>query len=485
MLFKCLENQDSESVDVIISTLPWTITDIPLMAPAVLKPMISKAGLSSKCVDLNAEVYNLTNEHPDQDHLIKFFFDGIGHPLVNDWLEDLFESAARDILKWNPKFIGFSLFSYVSRTACQWLCYYLKQQAPDVKIIIGGAGCLEQFTGPSDFANTMLINGLADYHIRGDGENALYQLLIGNTTYPGINSPAWQEITRQELEQLPLPNYDDYNFSQYKKKMLGIHGSRGCVRACTFCDYIANWTKFQWRSGQNIFDEMQAQYKKYGIRSFKFHDTLINGNLKEFSVLINLLSDWNKQHPDEKFTWGGYYIFREQSDNDDKMWQTLADSGASILMVGIENLNEDIRYHIGKKFSNASIDYHLSKALEHNIMTNLLFIVGYVYETQAHIDFAKKWLDTHTEYKSIIMIQWGGSLGIFPNTYLERNKDTLGVAMIGPKPNLWVNQSIGSTPAVRAKWVRDLVEHSRQLGYSVTDDIDNHFILEQLINVKC
>jgi len=484
MRFKCLDNPTSKSVDVVISTLPWTITDIPLMAPAVLKPIITKAGLTSKCVDLNVEVLNLTTAHPNKDHLIRFFFDGVGHQLINNWLEEMFESAANDILKWNPKYIGFSLFSYVSRTACQWLCYYIKQKNPNVKIIIGGAGCLEQFTGPSDFADTMLSSGLVDYHIRGDGEHALYQLLIGNDTYPGINSLVWKEINRQELEQIPLPDYDDYNFSHYKKKMLGIHGSRGCVRACTFCDYIANWTKFQWRSGQNIFDEMQSQYKKYGIRSFKFHDTLINGNLREFNILIQLLAEYNKQNPDEKFTWGGYYIFREQSANDDAMWETLAASGASVLMVGIENLNEDIRYHIGKKFSNASIDYHLEQALKHNIMTNLLFIVGYVTETQAHIDFAKQWLDNHTRFIDITSIQWGGSLGIFPNTYLERNKESLGVTMIGPKPNLWINQSVGSSPAVRAQWVKELADHSRKLGYNVLNDIDNHFILEQLINVK-
>jgi hypothetical protein len=115
-------------------------------------------------------------------------------------------------------------------------------------------------------------------------------------------------------------------------------------------------------------------------------------------------------------------------------------------------------------------------------MLEFLFIVGYVNETQQHIDNAKTWLDQHVQYKDIMVLQWGATLGIFPNTYLAKNKDKLGVVMIGDKPNLWINPAIGSTPAQRAKWAQELIDHSTQLGYNRYDELDNHFILEQLIN---
>jgi len=484
MHINCLDNPNNQQVDVILSTVPWTDSAIPLMAPASLKPVVEEIGMTCLGVDLNIEIYNATSRHPDRDHLIHFFFDGVGHANINDWLADMFESTARAMLTWQPKFIGLSLFSYVSRNACEWLCYYIRKLSPNTKILIGGAGCLEQLTGPSTFADDMLSRGLVDYHVRGDGEHALQQVLLGNTTYPGINSLTWREITNEELAALPYPDYSDYTFSQYKKQMLGIHGSRGCVRACTFCDYIANWTKFQWRSGEAIFEEMQLQYRKFGIRFFKFHDTLTNGNLKEFNKLIRLLADYNEANPTETFRWGGYYIFRERSANDEEMWRTIAKSGAEVLSVGIENLNEDIRYAIGKKFSNESVTFHIDQAHQNGVKLDLLFIVGYVSETQQHIDNAKHWLDQHTQYKDSLIFQWGGSLGIFPNTWLDRNKSQLGVIMIGNKPNLWINPEIGSTPAQRAQWVQDLTQHSQQLGYNVVSHLDNHFILEQLINTN-
>jgi radical SAM superfamily enzyme YgiQ (UPF0313 family) len=221
----------------------------------------------------------------------------------------------------------------------------------------------------------MLERGLVDYHVRGDGEHALQQLLLGNVSYPGINSLDWRQINNEELSELPYPDYTNYDFAKYKKLMLGIQGSRGCVRTCTFCDFIANWTKFQWRTGEAIFEEMKFQYEKFGVRHFKFQDALTNGNLKEFNKLIQLLADYNDANPDKKFHWGGFYIFRDRSASDEKMWQTLAKSGADVLVVGIENLNEDIRYAIGKKFSNDSITFHIQQAKLHGVMLEFLFIV--------------------------------------------------------------------------------------------------------------
>ena len=483
MNIDCLSNLENKQVDVIVSTVPWTDSSIPLMAPAVLKPIVERVGMSCLAVDLNAEIYNATLTHPNKDHLINFFFSGVGHPDVNYWLKDMFESVAREMLNWQPKIVALSLFSYASRSACEWICHYIKKLSPDTMVIIGGAGCLEQFSGPSTFADDIIQRRLVDYHVRGDGEHALHQLLLGNTDYPGINSATWKILTNEELDQLPYPDYTNYNFAQYNKQMMGIQGSRGCVRTCTFCDYITNWEKFQWRTGESIFKEMKLQYDKFGIRSFKFQDALTNGNLKEFNKLIRLLAEYNQQNPSKSFNWGGYYIFRNRGADDEEMWDVMAQSGAEFLTVGIENLNEDIRYAMGKKFNNESITFHLDQARRCKIKLDLLFVVGYVNETQQHIDNAKSWLQQHVQYQDNLLITWGGTLGIFPNTWLDKNKDRSGVIMIGNLPNAWINPDVGSTPVLRAKWAKELTDHSLQLGYNVKpDSLDTHWVLEQMIN---
>jgi len=485
MLIECLQNVQRKQVDMVIATVPWTDSNIPLMAPAVLKPIVEKAGLTCLAVDLNAEIFKKTSSLPDLDSYLSFFFDGVCRTEESQqWIHDMLLSTVEQMLSWKPRYIGLSLFSYACRNSALWICYLLKKTNPDVKIVLGGAGCLEQFTGPSFFAQDLIDSRLADYHVRGDGENSLYELLRGNNVYPGINDSSWRQLENDEIASLPMPDYSDYHFETYQKPMLPLQGSRGCVRKCTFCDYIANWTAFRWRTAEDIFDEMVTQYKKYKIRTFKFQDTLTNGNIKEFNRLMELLAEYNRNNPTESFKWGGYYIFREKTNSDDYRWQMIKESGADILIVGIENLNEDIRFAIGKKFSNASIDYHLEKALEHNVQLSLLFIVGYVTETQEHIDFAKRWLDDHVKYQPVISaIQWGAGLGIFPNTWLDKNKDKLDIKITGPKAHMWINPVTGNDQATRARWVNELNQHSRNLGYTVADLIDNHFLLEQMINV--
>jgi len=482
MQISCLDNPAFQTRDVVIVTVPWTDTAIPLMAPAVLKSIVEKAGMTCLAVDLNAEIYRASLKHEHSGSLVKFFFDEYIDDNIEPWLRDLFESMAQGILSWKPKLVGLSLFSYVCQSSARWLCYYLKRLDPAVKIVIGGAGCIQNFTGPAVFVDTLRSQGLVDFHIRGDGENSFFELLTGNENFSGINTDTWKELSADEINRLPLPNYQDYNFAVYDKQALPLLGSRGCVRKCTFCDIIANWKKFQWRTADDIFAEMVYQNQQYNIRYFKFQDSLTNGNMKEFVRLTQMLSDYNLQNPDNKFRWSGYYIFRDVTPSSDREWKLVYESGAENLSVGIENLNEHIRFAIGKKFSNESIDYHLQQAQKYNIQIQMLNIVGYVNETEKDIEFAKQWLRDNTHYRDILYIQWGGTLGIFPNTYLEENQAELGIIRINKHPQSWINPSTGSTPALRAKWAQELNELSRQLGYRVFDNLDNHFLLESLIN---
>lgn len=482
MKFKCLKNTNNQSRDVVIVTVPWTDSSIPLMAPAQLKPIVESAGMSCLATDINAEVYAWTQEHKKVNSLLDFFFDEKLNHDVKDELFNLFKDMSEQILAWNPKIVGLSLFSYVSQHSARWLAWFLKRTDPNITIIIGGAGCLPTFTGPSEFAQELIDAGWIDYHIRGDGEHALYEFLKDHRDYIGINSLEWRELPMDEMRQLPMPDYSNYKFDMYNKKVLPLVGSRGCVRKCTFCDYIANWKQFNWRTADDIFAEMLKQYKTYGIRYFKFQDSLTNGNMKEFIRLTEILSEYNKQNPDESFRWSGYYIFREHNANTAREWKLVAESGAENLSVGIENLNQHIRFDIGKKFSNEAIDVHLREAQRYGINLSLLNIVGYINETQEDIDYIKQWLIDHVEFRDIIYLQWGGTLGIFPNTWLEKNFDNLGVEKIDESPQSWVNKSINSTPARRAQWAKDLNDLSNSLGYKVANNLDNHYLLEMLIN---
>jgi radical SAM superfamily enzyme YgiQ (UPF0313 family) len=480
MQYAQLENPNSQHYDVVICTTPWTETELPLMAPAALKPIVEKAGMSCLAIDLNIEIVNYTLTHPLKEKFIKFFLEEKIVPEIEQDVYDIFDAATDQIISFTPNYVGFSVFTYVGQPSTKWLCYFLKKKRPDIKIIIGGPGCMPTLTGSSKYSKNLLSLGLIDYHIRGDAEHSLYQLLTGNDEYEGINDDTWKELTNQELAVLPMPDYSDYNLDYYEIKALPIIGSRGCVRQCTFCDYITNWKKFQWRTADHIFDEMLYQSQQYGITQFKFADSLTNGNVKEFNRLLELLAAHNEAHPTNQFVWGGFYIFRERSSNSEKEWQMLEKSGAKVLAVGIENFNQHIRYAMGKKFSDESIIFHLEQAQKYKIQINLLHITGYINETQQDIDNVKQWLYDNIRFKDNVNIYWGSGLAIFDNTYLGNNKEALGITMVGPNAHDWISKHTDSTHEIRTKWSVELIKLSHELGYSTLSTThDNHYLLEK------
>ena len=72
-MWRCIDNPNFDHRDVVICTVPWTDSAIPLMAPAVLKPIIEQSGHSCLAVDLNVEVYHYIREHPLKEELIDSF----------------------------------------------------------------------------------------------------------------------------------------------------------------------------------------------------------------------------------------------------------------------------------------------------------------------------------------------------------------------------------------------------------------------------
>ena len=112
------------------------------------------------------------------------------------------------------------------------------------------------------WAKTCLEHGVIDHYIISEGENALIDVLEKGKG-KGIDGEQWEQ--KLDLDDIPYPNYDNYDLNKYEGKKLMITGSRGCVRRCTFCDIHKHWQKFVFRSGQSIANEMISQSEKYKI----------------------------------------------------------------------------------------------------------------------------------------------------------------------------------------------------------------------------
>ena len=423
-------------MDILFCSVPGTFSSRPTLAPAILKACATNAGFTAMALDLNIEIYNQIRRHPRQKLLKEFFeLQKIHKDIVKD-IGDLLDYCADKITSLNPRVLGLSLLTQDSQFFTVWLCYHLKILNPALKIIIGGSG-IKNFIAEStiNFAELLKSKGYIDDYINGDGEHSIVEYLTDNLSYPGINSGTWQPIT--DLNLLPYPDFSDYDFSLYDNPGIPICDSRGCVRTCEFCDIIEHWKKYQYRTADNIFAEMQHQIQKHKLTKFFFYNSLTNGNMKEFQKLLDLICEYNTDNPAKQISWDGYFIVRNKKQHPELFWQKIKKSNG-YLQLGIESVVEKVRVNLGKNFTNEDIDYHLDMAKKYSVPLLLLLIIGYPTETHEDFEFTKQWFQDRQQYARNPIDQVIFSLAaILPNTKLERKQQEYGIVR-GEIPTIWM-----------------------------------------------
>jgi len=314
------------------------------------------------------------------------------------------------------------------------LCNLIRKHLKNKFIILGGQGVqdMDMITKKNNmFGEVMRSSGLCDLYLAGEGELIIKHVLDGETEGPGINNINSLQIN--ELDTLPYPNYSFYDLDKYdylqKDKEVFIVGSRGCVRRCTYCDVARYWPKFRYRSGKNIAMEMINHYEKHGVKHFYFTDSLINGSMKAFNDMCDVLAKYNTDHK-AGFEWKGQFIFRPKNQLPNDHFATVATAGGKEFYVGVETGSDKIRWEMDKKFTNEDIDYQLEEFNKHGITVFFLMLIGYVTETHEDhnetLKMFKRW-QKYVATGTIKGIDLGVGLKFLPNTPLEKKIDQHGV----------------------------------------------------------
>jgi len=463
--------------DLVICQIPFTGTDYPLMAGAVLKGIADKAGWSSIVYDFNKKYYEELKQHELGRQVTDWLMNETPDIKILDYVKQMFDHMSDKIISHNPKLVAISLFSYCCKTSAIYLSMMIKQKNPKIKIIAGGSGLYDGVEMKTDFADHMKRMKLFDHYIIGDADHSFYEFLTNNKNFAGIDSASWEPLSNDALDTLTYPNYDDHDWSMYQRVSIPITGSRGCVRKCNFCNDILHWKKFSFRTAESIFQEMLSQSEKYKIYHFEFSDALINGNVREFRLLCEKLAMHNKKTKN-RIEWSSQFIFRPKNQFSEVDWDHLKESGAVSINVGVESLDENIRHDMGKKFNQSDLEFNLAQCKRLNLPVICNVIVGYPLEDQTSIDKSKKWLEDNTQFNDIMILNLGGTMAIFPDTILWNNMEKYNITLKAPTYNQWRNHI--STPSLRKKWWQELYSCAKQNGFQVLHTFENSIILEGL-----
>lgn len=506
-MFGCI-NTHSQQADVLILSSPLTVTAEPLAAAAVLKSIAELAGYSCATVDLNIITMRWLINNFHKNKFIEFFKTGVCSNEIKDEIETYTTNVLSLIKRFNCKIIGISVFTFHSRPYTEILCKKIKQHFPSIKIVLGGAGITAAAAGIAEWAEQLLMQESIDFYIQGDAEHSWYEFLKGNYDFPGINGTPWTQLKNTELEQVPYPNYDDYDWGLYGSNLyipynqisnrnseidmslmrIPITGSRGCVRNCKFCDFIITHKNFTWRNAENIFSEMKHQSQKYKINHFAFTDSLINGNMKEYLKLTSMLSEYNKdKNQVDKIKWTSQFILKPSHSFKEDMWKLTAQSGAYGLHIGIESIDDQVRKELGKDFTNDDIEFSLQMMAKYKIGCSLMLFTGYPTETQKTYDNVESWFQRWLPYKDTLNFHFVGTMVLIKDSYLDKNRKVYSIMVDPVKENAidgitwsWTTANKNNTAELRNKWLQDIKNCAINMGFVVTDHSSTDVMIDQI-----
>lgn len=384
--------------DILIASLPHMDKDKPSPGPAYLKAFLESKGKKVKTIDGN-QIENL-------------------------------DALMITIDQYEFDWLGISVFSYMQVDTA------LEIGRNFDNVVYGGPGVTKDWTEGN--------------FIRGEGEYALLAFLDGDYSYPGINGNPPQQI--RDIGSLPVPDYSDF-LEKHKYSQVQVTGSRGCVRDCTFCDISRMWPKFTYVDGYKLAENMHEIRKQTGINVITFTDSLVNGSMKHFRQLCQALSDNPK-----KVHWNGQFIARKKETFQESDFDNLANSGCSLLTIGIESGSQAVREHMRKKFSNDDIDWFVTNLAKRNIAMKFLLIVGYPTETREDFECTKELIKKYAKWGNRIVLTIE-IMRIEPDSPIETDHHDI---FEGEGFDWWNGNT---TLETRFEWYTELYDYARSLGY--------------------
>ncbi|WP_133511717.1 B12-binding domain-containing radical SAM protein [Candidatus Thiosymbion oneisti] len=246
------------------------------------------------------------------------------------------------------------------------LARFIKEHAPEIKIITGGIH-------PTTFPYEILSNALEfDYVAIGEGEKQLVELAdrmeasnLGNLrelagfAFRDADGVVNVNETRDRVdyEDLPMPAWDLVDFSEYEmdlsnyfnpkghdlKNIINIFSERGCPYKCTFCDlHLMQGRKLRRLSAGKFADELSYLVNERGMNYFRFQDDNL---LVDNTHVINICREIVSRGLDIQFDITGGYV----NACNDKAIDHLVAAGLVSINLNIEHGSEYMRTEVIKK----------------------------------------------------------------------------------------------------------------------------------------
>jgi radical SAM superfamily enzyme YgiQ (UPF0313 family) len=241
-----------------------------------------------------------------------------------------------------------------------------------------------------------------DIAVKGEGERTFGRLLSGArlSDVQGILYRQNEAVVENEdapeigdLDRLPFPAYDLVDLGLYERQLSYSYNhrrqgvlltSRGCVYHCTFC--FNQWKQARQRSADNVFQEIEELYRRYGIADFYIIDDIFNVDVKRALAIF------------EKIVVSGlklrlYFANGLRADTVTEPFVDKAiEAGAVWFTYAVESANEEIQRLIKKHVNLKKARHIIGYTQRQGVVVNVSTMFGFPTETREQAQQTLDWL---------------------------------------------------------------------------------------------
>ncbi len=332
----------------------------PLLGIAYIIEFLKEKNIPAYLFDLNLLLYNKLPANQkklfikDSFHLTPQWF----YAILTRY-PSLFITMKEWIRKYNLKFLGIP-FYHTNYYFSLELIKFIKKYFPQIVVISGG---------PEIFYRQQYLNSLSDlidYFVIGEGEEAIYNIITGKEKKNIIYGD-----NKIEFHKLPFPKFDEFPLKLYlRKNSLPIIFSKGCIRKCKFCTERKLFKKVEFKTPEQIYDEIMFYYRKYNTTWFVFYDSCLNQNIEKFEKLLKRLVNLP-----EGIVWEGQIVIR--NDMDKSIFNLIKKSHCINLFIGLESGDDEVLKFMRKGFTVKVAENFIKNLQKNNINFELSIIVNY------------------------------------------------------------------------------------------------------------
>jgi radical SAM superfamily enzyme YgiQ (UPF0313 family) len=198
-----------------------------------------------------------------------------------------------------------------------------------------------------------------------------------------------------ELDLIPFPDYSDFPWSKYPKRIVPMITGRGCGwGACSFCSDITSTAgrTYRSRSPQNVLDELAHQHDQHQAKLYVFTDLKMNSDL---GVWRGLVDEFQERVPGGKWIGSVHVDAHHKHGLSEDELRSAFNAGMVRMTTGLESGSQRV-LELMKKGADLEITSGvLRTAARVGISVRVTMIVGYPGEEARDVVETAEFLERH------------------------------------------------------------------------------------------